>query len=113
MPHLYTTDGQARGYRFIYAAFDWDDAMHGAILLDENNNVVHRWIVDQQAMGEFFKQLTEQDGQPRTLNPPNRRLPQGFEILPDGSLILAEGRQGNGLHRIDFCSEFQWSLTGK
>ena len=111
-PHLYVTDRQAPGFKFIYAAFDYEDAMHAGILLDENNEIVHRWVVDQGLMKEFIDRQNDADGGNRKLKPPNRRLPQGFEILPDGTMILAEGYQGNGMHRIDFCSKFDWSLLG-
>ena len=112
VPHLYTTDQQAPGYRFIYAAFDFEDAIHAGILLDENNRVVHRWVVDQGEMKKFIDKQNAADGGNRKLKSPNRRLPQGFEILPDGTMILAEGYQGNGMHRINFCSGFDWSLLG-
>jgi hypothetical protein len=112
-PHLFSTAEQLKGYRFIFAAFDFEDAMQAAILLDASNNIVHRWIVDPKLMETFFKQKNELDNGNRKMKSQNRRLPQGFEIFPDGTLILAEGYNGNGMHSIDFCGNFNWSLLGK
>jgi hypothetical protein len=112
-PYLFSSDAQMKGYRFIFAAFDFEDSMQAAILLDSSNNIVHRWIVDQNAMAAFFRQQNMLDNGNRKMKSQSSRLPQGFEILPDGTLILAEGYNGNGMHSIDFCGNFNWSILGK
>ena len=41
-----------------------------------------------------------------------RQLPQGLEVLRDGTLILNEGYRGNGMQNVDFCGNFNWSALG-
>jgi outer membrane protein assembly factor BamB len=112
LPQVFTTDNQAKGYRFIYGTFDYTDSLHAGILLDQNNKVIHRWIIDQEELQDIVSRKNSEDGGNRKLKSANRRLPQGLEVLRDGSLILNEGYRGNGMHNVDFCGKFNWSAYG-
>ncbi len=111
-PQLFSTHKQLEGYRFIYGTFDYSDTLHAGILLDENNQLIHRWTIDQKALKEIITQKNKQDGGDRKLKPANLRLPQGLEVLNDGTLILNEGYRGNGMHNVDFCGNIRWSALG-
>ena len=111
-PKIFSSEHQTPGYRFIYGTFDYEDSLHAGILLDENNNLVHRWIVDQDKLQDLVDKQNQKDGQNRKLKSPNRRLPQGLEVLSNGSLILNEGKRGNGMHHLDLCGNIIWSALG-
>ena len=111
-PQVFVSDRKAPGYIFVYGTIDYVDSLHAGILLDIDGNVIHRWIIDQQALKEIVARKNAEDGGDRKLKSPNRRLPQGLELLPDGTLILNEGYRGNGMQNIDFCGRFQWSALG-
>ena len=111
-PQVFATSEQLPGYRFIYGTFDYNDSLHAGILLDQHNNVIHRWIIDQDQLIEEVKRKSAEDGIERKLKSPNRRLPQGLEVLRDGTLILNEGYRGNGMHNVDICGNLNWSALG-
>ncbi len=112
LPMVYSSPEQARGYRVLYGIFDYDDSLPAGILLDENNQVVHRWVVDRDEMQKLLDQKNAEDGGSRHLISPNKELSQGLEVLPDGSIVLVEGKRGNGMHKISYCSELTWSALG-
>ena len=112
LPQLYSSGKELKGFRFIYGTFDYSDSLHAGILLDENNQVIHRWTIDQQALKKIVAQKNSTDDGERKLKPANLRLPQGLEVLRDGTLILNEGYRGNGMHNVDFCGNFSWSAYG-
>ncbi len=100
------------GYRFIFGSFDYKTHLHGGILLDQHNNLVQTWVVDEAGIQEVLKKETAKDGAERIHKPPARRLPQGVDIFPDGSIVFNDGDRGNGMHRMDRCGRYTWSTLG-
>lgn len=94
-----TADGAEPGYRLLFGAFDFDPPAHAALLLDENNEVVHVWRLNEDAIRQ---------GQPRK---DANKFPHGMEVLPDGSLLFAYDG-GVSLQRFDVCSQPQWGTPG-
>jgi hypothetical protein len=45
--------------------------------------------------------------------PPQGRFPHGLAIFPDGSLVFNDGDPGNGMQKIDFCSNVFWVKLGE
>jgi hypothetical protein len=114
LPILFSPGNDRRqdGYRFIFGSFDFTTHLHGGILLDRNNTVVNTWVVDEEAIKQVIQSATDRDGIERKYKPAARRLPQGVEVLPDGSIIFNDGDRGNGMHRLDRCGRYTWSTTG-
>ena len=104
------------GYLLVWGAFDFETHLHGAILIDEKGSVVHKWIPDEDALisevNEYNKKIAER-GKRVEYKPPQGRFPHGIVIFPDGSLIFNDGDPGNGMQKIDFCSNVLWIKLGK
>ncbi len=104
------------GYLLIWGAFDFETHIHGAILLDENLRMVHRWIPDEEAFIEEVKAYNEkmiQEGREEVSYIPTQlTFPQGLAVFPDGSLIFNDSDPGNGMQKIDYLSNVQWIKLG-
>lgn len=97
-PLVHIEDSAPRGYRLIYGTFDFDEGLHGAVLLDPDARPVHRWIVGQEDAP-----WAERDDA--------NVYPHGVEILPDGSLIVAfDG--GSSIARYGYCGDLKWRTQG-
>jgi hypothetical protein len=114
LPRVFVDQGhlQLPGFRFIFGTFDFDNHLHGAILLDPGNQVINTWVVDEEAIQNALELQTQGDGIVRQHKAPSRRLPQGVEIFPDGSIIFNDGDRGNGIHRMDSCGRYIWTTPG-
>ena len=120
-PLIFTNDLQSRntgipsGYLFIWGAFDFDDHLHGGILMDEKGNVIHHWVPDEKnfisEINAYNKTLLKKDR--IEYDPPQGRFPHGVVVFPDGSIIFNDGDPGNGMQKIDFCSHTRWIKLGK
>ncbi|MDA3894761.1 MAG: aryl-sulfate sulfotransferase [Desulfobacteraceae bacterium] len=120
-PLIFTNDLQngnnviPSGYLFIWGAFDFDDHLHGGILIDEKGNVVHHWVPDEKdfvsEIDAFNKTLPKRNR--IKYDPPQGRFPHGVVVFPDGSIIFNDSDPGNGMQKIDFCSHAQWIKLGK
>jgi len=92
------TDGAPEGFRLIYGAFDFDETLHGAILIGPDGRVVNVWQVSQEG--------TEWQHRPDT-----NVYPHGIEISRDGSIVTAfDG--GTSLVRYDWCGNQVWRIKG-
>ncbi|HOP48063.1 MAG TPA: arylsulfotransferase family protein [Desulfobacteraceae bacterium] len=117
LPQIYMDKGKAfpSGYLIVWGAFDFETHLHGAILIDENGTVIHKWVPDEEAfvseVKEYNKKLPK--GKEVEYKPPQGRFPHGLVIYQDGSLIFNDGDPGNGMQKIDFCSNVLWIKLGK
>ena len=100
------------GYRFVFGTFDFDSHLHGGILLDPEFRVVQQWVVDEEQILDALRKEEEQTGKKINHKPPERRLPQGVQLLPDGSMVFNDGDRGNAMHRMDFCGQTLWMTLG-
>ena len=74
--------------------------------------MLHRWVVDREALESVIDQANRADGGDRKYRPDTRRLTLALEPLPDGSLVINGGHGGNGIHRIGHCGELMWTNLG-
>ncbi len=111
-PLVYSTEQKLPGFRFFFGTMDFNEYLHGAVLFDQNDQLVHTWVLDQEKLLKRLEQDNKVNNKNIKIKPASRRLPHGVDVFPDGSLILAEGAQGNGLQKLDFCGNFDWSRPG-
>jgi hypothetical protein len=97
-PRMFLSKKAHRGYRAIYGVFDFKASRHGAVLIDPDGNIANVWHASQENMPWPF---------PRDTN----IYPQGFEISPDGSIVVAfDG--GTSLIKYDYCGKQVWANFG-
>ncbi len=97
-PLVHFTEEAPRGYRLVYGTFDFEDGLHGAVLLDPDGQLANRWVVSQEGTAWAERQ-------------DDNVYPHGVEILPDGSLIAAfDG--GSSAVRYGYCGEEIWRTQG-
>ena len=104
------------GYLLIWGAFDFEKNIHGAILLDENLRVVHRWIPDEDAfiaeVHAYNEKMAQEGREEIELIPTQLTFPQGLAVFPDGSLMFNDSDPGNGMQKIDYSSNVLWIKLG-
>lgn len=98
-PLLSLSTGAEAGYRLIYGVLDFEENLHGAILLDANGELVHSWQVTER----YLDWATSSD-----LN----KFPHGIHVLPDGSIVFVFTRSSS-IQRIDACGNPVWAVEGK
>ncbi len=98
------------GYRLLFGAFDFQAHLHGAILLNRDNNIVHHWEFDEVEIKKFFEN-TEVNNSIRIPEPENR-WPHGVEVFSDGSIVANLGNGDAGMLKLDSCSNIQWMQKG-
>jgi Arylsulfotransferase (ASST) len=98
-PLVYQSAAAEKGYRLIHGVLDFENNLHGAILLDSDGKLVHTW------------QLTERHLDWVTASDLNK-FPHGITILPDGSVVFAFTRS-SAIQRIDACGKPVWAVKGK
>lgn len=104
------------GYILVWGAFDFEQNRDGAILIDENGSVVHRWVPDEDAFVSEINAYNKKmgtHGKKVEYKSPQGRFPHGLGIFPDGSLVFNDGDSGNGMQKIDFCSNVLWVKLGE
>ena len=113
-PRLFVNDngGYLKGYRFIFGSFDFDTHLHGAILLNPDNELVNYWVVDEDHIKKTIQAERADNPDVAKYKPAARRLPQGVIVMRDGSIVFNDGDRGNGMHRMDRCGKTMWTSTG-
>ncbi|MEM1411548.1 MAG: arylsulfotransferase family protein [Pseudomonadota bacterium] len=97
-PLMFLSPEAPGGFRLIYGTFDFEDGLHGALLLDADGKVQQRWVV-------------RQDDAEWAERPDTNVYPHGIEILRDGSIIVAwDG--GTSISRYGYCGDLQWRTKG-
>jgi hypothetical protein len=97
-PLVYRTAGARRGYRVIFGTLDFEEGLHGAMLLDGKDRVKHTWITSEDGL-EYMK-----------VDDTNK-APHDLEVLPDGSIVFTY-MFGNSLQRVDWCGNRIWAIKG-
>lgn len=98
-PEFFLDEKAPYGYRLIYGAFDFDDKLHGAILLDPDGKVVHKWKISQE--GTDYTYVNDENC-----------FPHGLEVFSDGSIITAFDGSISTLTKYDYCGNIIWRLNG-
>ncbi|MEM8667916.1 MAG: arylsulfotransferase family protein [Planctomycetota bacterium] len=90
-------DGEkaASGLRVIYGSFDFEDGLNGAVLLDEDGEIIHTWIVNELNLPWVNREDDE-------------KFPHGFLVEPDGSIVFAFDK-GVSIQRFDWWSRRIWA----
>ncbi len=97
-PRLHLGEDAPRGYRIILGVFDFQDSLHGAILLDPDGKVQNTWQITQNDL-------------PWAHRSDKTIFPHGFEVTRDGSIIVAYD-SGTSLTKYDYCGRKQWQVRG-
>lgn len=104
------------GYLLIWGAFDFKRHLHGGILMDETGRMLHSWVPDENALiseiQAYNAQLENTENRIQ-YKPLQHRFPHGVTIFPDGSLLFNDGDSGNGMQKIDYCSNVLWVKLGQ
>lgn len=97
-PKVFISDQAPEGYRVIYGTFDFENVLHGAIMLDSKGHVVHVWHISQEDLA--WKSYDD-----------TNVFPHGFEVASDGSIVTAYD-SGSSLTKYDYCGDVIWRLKG-
>ena len=98
-PKIFLSHNAPDGYRVIIGTFDFDEVLHGVIMLDPEGRVAHVWHISQEGLDWEH---------PKDTNV----FPHGFEIAPDGSVVTAFD-EGNSIAKYDYCGNVVWDLEGR
>jgi hypothetical protein len=98
-PNIFLSDQAVEGYRVIYGTFDFDDVLHGAIMLNPDGSIAHVWRISNESVDWEHRNDTNV-------------FPHGFEIAPDGSIVTAFDK-GSSLTKYDYCGNVVWQLRGR
>jgi hypothetical protein len=100
-PRVWMAPAAPRHYRLMVGAFDFKDAFWGAVLMDPDGNIIHRWPMNGEIAG-----LTDKRDVMKNL--------YGIAIFPeDLSAIFNMQEGGGGLVKVDACGEVIWTKAGK
>ena len=95
---VFQNESAFSGYRVLYGTFDFVNEWHGALLLNHAGEVVHTWTFNEQGLGWDVR-------------PKSNKSPHGFEIFPDGSIIVTYDG-GSSIQKYDWCSKRVWATRG-
>ncbi len=98
-PMIFFSDDAPKGYRLIYGTFDFEEELHGAVLIDPDGDVANVWRVSQEGV-EWEH------------NSDTNVFPHGIDIAPDGSIVVAFD-SGHTLTRYGYCGEVLWRIQGE
>lgn len=98
-PLVYSRDKERNDAFVIVGAFEFEEGLHGALLIDRKGEVLHRWPIPPGAArrGVFREDY--------------RVFPHGFALARDGSAVVAFDN-GERLIRIDACGRLLWRRNG-
>ena len=97
-PKIFLSKNAPKGYRVIYGVFDFDNGLHGAIMLDPEGRITNVWQISQEGLKGKGRLDTN-------------IFPHGFLIAPNGSIVVAFD-QGNSITKYDYCGNALWRLEG-
>lgn len=98
-PLIRIADDAPRRYRVIVGAFDFEETLWGALLIDPEGKAVHTWHLST-------------DGLPGSSEPNYRKNLYGVNILPDGSIIFLMEDDAGGIVKVDYWGQVLWTLPG-
>ncbi len=98
-PLVMLSDDAPYGYRILFGAFDFEETLWGALLLDPDGKPVHAWRLST-------------DDLPFNTEPAFRKNMYGVDVLQDGSIIFLMQETGGGIVKVDYCGRKQWSIDG-
>lgn len=98
-PLVFSRDKDRTDAFVIVGAFEFEDGLHGAILIDRKGRILHRWTVPPTA------------GRQGVFREDYRVFPHGFALSKDGSAVIAYD-SGARLVRIDACGKMLWRQDG-
>ncbi|MGF1452975.1 MAG: arylsulfotransferase family protein [Opitutales bacterium] len=99
MPLVWIHPDAPEGYWVIFGPFDFEDNLHGAILIDHQGRCVHTWQIDFDAIAN-----------PEGVNP-YLTYPHGFLIQPDASILFGFDNLVS-LTRLGAEGNVIWSRSG-
>ena len=95
-PLVFLDDNAPKRLRFILGSFDFENNIHGAILLDETGQLIWQWDVHENGLSWPRKALA------------NRTFPHGILVNSDGSIVFAFDN-GASVQKFDRCSNRIWA----
>lgn len=106
-PEVFISNSKTqKGYYILSGTFDFENHIHGAILIDSHGKLLHTWQYSYDHLKNAGATTTSY--KPRSeLN----QLPHGFLPLEDGSVIVATDF-AQAAQRFDWCSNIVWTLKG-
>lgn len=99
-PLMRLTQDAPRGLRVVFGAFDFEETMWGALLIDPDGKVIHTWRLSTDEL-------------PLSTESNFRKNMYGVDILRDGSIIFLMHEEGGGIVKVDYCGRTQWTIDGK
>jgi hypothetical protein len=96
-PQVFVAADRPSRLTLIQGVFDFTDGLHGAILLDPEGRVMHRWTLTER---------TEYPGQQAG----GHLYPHGILADPDGALTYLFDFGGT-VNKIDWCGRTLWSVA--
>ncbi len=94
-PLIYS-DGKIHNpeYRFLYGTFNFISGLTGAILLDDNHQVIHYWTFSESSLRSVTDIGRDGEGVSKSVKNPALRWPHGVEVFDDGSIIVSDDNRG-------------------
>ena len=99
-PRLFLSEDAPKGFRALFGAFDFEETLWGALLIDDIGKVVNTWQLSTDSL-------------PMSSEPDVRKNMYGADIFPDGSVIFLMQEAGGGIVRVDYCGDVIWTIDGK
>ncbi len=97
-PKIFLSEDAVKGYRLISGTFDFEQGLHGLVLLDAEGRVAHVWHISQEGLAWEHQKDTN-------------IFPHGFEIAKDGSIVTVYD-EGSSITKYDYCGNILWRLKG-
>ncbi len=98
-PRLYLAPADHSGYRVIFGALDFEDALWGGLLLGPAGEALHTWQLSTNHL-------------PGNLYRDEMKDLYGVHLSSDGSVIFSQQESGGGIVKVDACGHILWNLEG-
>lgn len=98
-PLIFVQADHRKGYRTIVGALDLADSFWGALLINQDGEIIHSWSLSTEHINDdgFADQ---------------QKALYGVHVFPDGSIIFSMQEIGGGIVKVDPCSNLLWTLKG-